>query len=59
MELITQNWFTTIALLSWPLVVLWLYHTRPIGQATIWTIFSAATPSGGRCRQAGPGDSKF
>ena len=27
-----------IALLSWPLVALWLYLTRPIGQAILWTI---------------------
>ncbi|MCP4618199.1 MAG: hypothetical protein GY844_17410 [Bradyrhizobium sp.] len=32
------NWFATIALLAWPLVALWLYRVRPIGEATIWTI---------------------
>ncbi len=38
MESITPNWFATVALLSWPLVALWLYRARPVGQATIWTI---------------------
>jgi hypothetical protein len=32
------NWFSTIALLAWPAVALWLFRTRSIGQATIWTI---------------------
>ena len=32
------NWFATVALLAWPLVALLLYRTRPIGEATIWTI---------------------
>ena len=36
-----QNWFATIALLSWPMVALWLYRSRPIGLATIWTILGA------------------
>jgi hypothetical protein len=34
----TQNWFATFALLSWPLLAAWLYHTRPVGEATLWTI---------------------
>jgi hypothetical protein len=34
----TQNLFTTIALVSWPLIAMWLYHARPLGQATLWTI---------------------
>jgi hypothetical protein len=33
-----QNWIATIALLAWPLVGLWLYNTRPVGQATLLTI---------------------
>lgn len=32
------NWFATFALLAWPLVAAWLYRTRPIGEATVWTI---------------------
>lgn len=32
------NWFATVALLAWPLVAALLYRTRPIGEATIWTI---------------------
>jgi len=34
----TQNWLATIALITWPLVGLWLYSTRPVSQATLWTI---------------------
>ena len=36
----TQNLnpVTTCALLSWPIVALWLFRTRPIGPATLWTI---------------------
>jgi hypothetical protein len=33
--------FATFALLSWPLVTLWLYRTRPVGQATLLTILGA------------------
>jgi hypothetical protein len=33
-----QNWVTILALLSWPAVALWLYRTRPLNQATVWTI---------------------
>src|SRR5262245_18153432 len=32
------NSFAYIALLAWPFVALGLYATRPLGQATIWTI---------------------
>ncbi len=32
------NVVTVSALLAWPLVALWLYRTRPIGLATLWTI---------------------
>jgi hypothetical protein len=35
------NTFAFIALLSWPLVTLWLYRTRPINQAILWTILGA------------------
>ena len=35
---VAQNWFATLALLAWPLVALWLYQTRPVSQATLWTI---------------------
>src|SRR5437660_4614708 len=37
----TSNWIATIALLSWPLVAVWLYHARPVCQATVWTILGA------------------
>ncbi len=37
----TPNWIATIALLLWPLVALWLYRTRPVGLATLWTILGA------------------
>jgi O-antigen ligase len=33
-----QNWFATLALLAWPIVALWLYYTRPVGPATLWTV---------------------
>src|ERR1035441_5694526 len=33
--------FATFALLSWPLVTLWLYRSRPVGQATLLTILGA------------------
>ena len=39
--MINQNWFATFALLLWPLVALWLYQTRPVGKATLWTILGA------------------
>ena len=35
---IAQNWFATLALLAWPFVALYLYNTRPVNQATLWTI---------------------
>src|SRR5262245_40786420 len=35
----TPNWFSTLALVSWPVVALVLYQTRPLNQATLWTIF--------------------
>src|SRR5438477_2342884 len=35
------TWVATVALLSWPLVALWLYSTRPAVQATLLTILGA------------------
>jgi hypothetical protein len=35
------NLVTVSALLLWPVVALWLYSTRPIAQATVWTILGA------------------
>ncbi len=32
------NFITIFALFSWPLVALLLYKTRPVGDATLWTI---------------------
>src|SRR5262245_3508864 len=37
----TPNWFAFFMLLSWPLVALCLYYTRPVNQATLWTILGA------------------
>src|SRR5215472_17353337 len=39
--MIETTWIATIALLLWPVVTLWVYHTRPIGQTTLWTILWA------------------
>lgn len=36
-----QGWVATIALLLWPVVAIWLYQTRPVGKATLWTILGA------------------
>lgn len=38
---VAQNWFATFALLAWPVLTLWLYSTRPVNQATLWTILGA------------------
>jgi hypothetical protein len=38
MTLDNINFATSLALLGWPIVALWLYRTRPIGQATVLTI---------------------
>jgi hypothetical protein len=35
------NWFAYIALLTWPLVAILLYRTRPSSEATAWTILGA------------------
>jgi hypothetical protein len=37
----TPNLFAMAALLMWPVVAIVLYHTRPVGQATLWTILGA------------------
>ena len=37
----TPNLFAMVALLTWPVVAIVLYHTRPVGQATLWTILGA------------------
>lgn len=36
-----QNWFATLALVSWPLVTVWLYRAKSAGVATLWTILGA------------------
>lgn len=38
---VAQNWFATLALLAWPVATLWFYATRPVSQATLWTILGA------------------
>lgn len=40
-EAVAQNWFATVAILAWPIVAVWLYSTRPVNQATLWTILGA------------------
>jgi hypothetical protein len=34
----TPNWFSTFALIFWPVVAFYLYQTKPVNQATLWTI---------------------
>src|SRR5689334_18582543 len=41
MNNLNLNLVTIFALLSWPLVALCLYKTRPISRATLWTILGA------------------
>jgi hypothetical protein len=38
----SPNWIATFALLFWPIVVLWLYYSRPVNQATLWAILGAS-----------------
>src|SRR6266446_5583606 len=38
MHMTNVNFATTVALLIWPAVALWLFKTRPIGTAILWTI---------------------
>jgi hypothetical protein len=35
------NSFAFFSLIAWPFVALWLYLSRPIGLATVWTILAA------------------
>jgi hypothetical protein len=35
------NFTTTLALVCWPLVTIWLFKTRSVGRATLWTILGA------------------
>jgi hypothetical protein len=35
------NWFAYLALLSWPLVTLWLFRSYPLDKAVVWTILGA------------------
>ncbi len=37
----TPNWFAISALFLWPLVAIALYASRPVVQATLWTILGA------------------
>jgi hypothetical protein len=37
----TPNWFAVCVLVLWPLVAIWLYVSRPVVQATLWTILGA------------------
>jgi hypothetical protein len=37
----TPNWFAVFALILWPAVALCLYVSRPVVQATLWTILGA------------------
>jgi hypothetical protein len=40
-NLLNPNWFATVALLLWPVIAFWLYRTRAVSQATLWTILGA------------------
>ena len=40
-QLNMQNWIASLALLTWPLVVLWLYKTLQVGPATVWAFLAA------------------
>lgn len=35
------NWIAALALLTWPLVVIWLFRTRPVGKALLLSILGA------------------
>jgi hypothetical protein len=35
------NWFAYIALVTWPFVAIWLFATRPLTQAILWTVLGA------------------
>lgn len=51
----TPNWFAIFALVGWPLVAVCLYLTRPVTQATVWTILGGYLflPSGATLHIAG------
>jgi hypothetical protein len=34
------NSFAFFSLIAWPLIALWLYLSRPVGKATVWTILA-------------------
>jgi hypothetical protein len=36
-----QGWFATFALISWPLVAIYLFSTKPLSRAIIWTVLGA------------------
>jgi hypothetical protein len=40
-NVMTPNWFAVCALIGWPLVAIALYVTRPVVQATLWTLLGA------------------
>ena len=40
-QAVAQNWFATFALLAWPGVALWLFSTRPVNRAILWTFLGA------------------
>lgn len=52
-----QNWFATLALLAWPVFALWLFRTRPLNQAIVWTVLGGLLllPSGGAAIKLAPG----
>jgi hypothetical protein len=35
------NWVAYVAVFSWPLVAMWLFRTRPLNHAVMWTILGA------------------
>lgn len=37
----TGNWFAAFAILAWPLIAVVLYRTRPVANATLWTLLGA------------------
>jgi hypothetical protein len=36
----TPNSFAFFSLIAWPFIALWLYLSRPVGKATVWTILA-------------------
>lgn len=37
----TGNWFAAFAILAWPLIAVVLYRTKPVANATLWTLLAA------------------